>query len=97
MSYCHLADQAKKKSSDLEYITGFSTEQFIAYFNFLNRHHLMTTQQAKVDNQVRSKELGPKHLLCLEDQFLLVLARLRLNLKGHDLAVRFNTSEATVG
>jgi len=99
LSYYDLAKQEKlvtKKISDLEYLTGFNADQFITCFNFLNAHHMITTEQAKVDNQVRSKDLGPKQLLCLEDQFLLVLVRLRLNLQERDLAIRFNISEATV-
>ena len=57
---------------------------------------MITAEQAQVDNHVQSRGSGPKHLLCLEDQFLLVLMRLRLNLFERDLSTRFNISEATV-
>ena len=102
LSYHHLVEQEnlhkqtnRKGNSDLEYYTGFNADQFITCFNFLNPYHMITAEQAQVDNHVRSRGF-PKHLLCLEDQFLLVLMRLRLNLFERDLSTRFNISEATV-
>ena len=59
LSYRHIVEQEnlhkqtnKKGSSDLEYYTGFNADQFITCFNFLNPYHMITAEQAQVDNHI---------------------------------------------
>ena len=89
----------KKGMSDLEFYSGFNNEEFIQCFNFLQPQYIQSLEQSSRDScsvRVRRSGAGLKYLLSLENQFLLVLIRLRLGLLGKDLAIRFCVGEATV-
>ena len=106
LSYVNLVEQErllkvsdKKGMSDLEFYSGFNNEEFIHCFSFLQPQYIQSLEQSSRDTcsvRVRRSGAGPKYLLSLEDQFLLVLIRLRLGLLEKDLAIRFCIGEATV-
>ncbi len=83
--------------SQLSFYTGFSSyEALKACYNFLGPavNHLI------YDSSKEDIELGGRRCkarcLCPEDEFFLVLVRLRLGLMEKDLAYRFKISQSTV-
>lgn len=92
------------KSDDkmIAFFTGFSSYlMFLACFNFLRRSaEVMRGWKGSAtcpdDVDQHGKKPGPKAKLSLEEQFFLVMVRLRLGLYEVDIADRFGISPSTV-
>ncbi|XP_073512353.1 uncharacterized protein [Phyllobates terribilis] len=89
-SFC--MNSIKNESKWVRFYTGFdSYSHLIEFLGFI------TADQKLCTGRIWKKtEVGPQSALCLEDQLLLVLTRLRLGLLLQDLAFRFRVSESTV-
>ncbi|CAJ0968743.1 unnamed protein product [Ranitomeya imitator] len=89
-SFC--MNSIKNESKWVRFYTGFDSHSHL--MEFLG---FITADQKLCTGRIWKKtEVGPQSALCLEDQLLLVLTRLRLGLLLQDLAFRFRVSESTV-
>ncbi|XP_068097185.1 uncharacterized protein [Hyperolius riggenbachi] len=85
-------DSIKNDNKWVRFYTGFDSHEHLT--DFLS---FLTADQKLCAGKIRKRsEVGPQSALCLEDQLLLVLTRLRLGLLLQDLAFRFRVSESTV-
>ena len=93
-------DRFKDDDKKIRFYTGFVTyTMFMACFNFLSTSaaEMRTWQGKRTSSGERTTEkTGPKPKLTPQDQFFMVMVRLRLGLKVEDLADRFYVSPATV-
>ena len=106
-----LADEAKVKhdfcldrfkcdDKKIRYYTGFVTYgMLMACFNFLlpSAKEMRTWQGKRTPTSERnSDKSGPKSKIPLQEQFFMVMVRLRLGLNVEDLADRFYVSSSTI-
>ena len=93
-------DRFKNDNKKIRLYTGFTTYgMFEACFNFLSHSAKVMRnwqgKRTKTDERTTDKT-GPKSKLPLEEQFFMVMVRLRLGLSVEDLADRFFISPSTV-
>ena len=93
-------DRFKSDDKKIRYYTGFVTYgMFEACFNFLlpSAKEMRTWQGKRTSTSERTTDKsGPKSKLPLQEQFFMVMVRLRLGLNVEDLADRFYVSSSTV-
>ena len=93
-------DRFKGDNRKMRYYTGFLTYgMFMACFDFLlqSAKEMRTWQGKRTSTGERTTEkTGPKSKLPLQEQFFLVMVRLRLGLNVEDLADRFYINPSTV-
>ena len=95
----------KDSDDDIHFYTGFPDYKTLSLFykecleedaKEMRYWHGSKTQSDKTNGDFQADKVGRKHALPLEEQFFLVLVRLRLGLLEQDLAERFRVSQATV-
>ena len=93
-------DRFKSNDKKMRYYTGFVTYgMFMACFSFLlqSAKEMRTWQGKRTSTGERTTEkTGPRSKLPLQEQFFLVMVRLRLGLNVEDLADRFYINPSTV-
>ena len=99
--YKFTIDRFKHKNEQFKFYTGFPNYQlFTALLNFLKpaADQLYYWGNFKQENNIKEtdKKLGRPRMLSTEEEFFLVLVRLRGNYPLEDLSVRFNMSDSNV-
>ncbi|XP_070537880.1 uncharacterized protein [Ptychodera flava] len=98
-------DVCKDTDDKFQFYTGFPSYEIIfALFEYLeqkaqNLQYWRGNQYATYDHHKKSEESGkpgPERKLSLEEEFFLVIVRLKLGLLTVDLAYRFGISQSTV-